>query len=210
MNIEALIEQAYTNGYLNGLRDGQGNEINMPMTTSEEIQNMIVKFVMARYDFSFDQLKSKTRKREVVFPRQLCMYLLYTFTRSNLDKIGELFGNRDHTTVIHAREMIIGLIEVGDGLSTEIIEVRKRVKDFIVQKFGEAYERVPKKTPFKKEKFIPPAPQPKRIFTAKELGLEPQPTSEIKKQTPVFVLAKRPPAEYSNAGYLSLSKKLAE
>ena len=44
----------------------------------------------------------RDRSREVALPRQIAMYLAKELTKKSLPEIGELFGGRDHTTVLHA------------------------------------------------------------------------------------------------------------
>ncbi len=58
------------------------------------------------YNVTSKELSSKSRKKEIVFPRQLAMYLCREMTDMSLPKIGDMFGGRDHTTVIHAVEKI--------------------------------------------------------------------------------------------------------
>lgn len=57
------------------------------------------------------EMEHKTRKREVVVARQTTMYLICKYTRLSLVTIGEMFGGRDHTTVIHARSTVCDLLE---------------------------------------------------------------------------------------------------
>src|SRR5690606_32790071 len=65
--------------------------------------------VCAFYRLSIEDLKAKKRTKNVAFPRQIAMYLCREMTDSSLSKIGEQFGGRDHTTVIHAHEKISSL-----------------------------------------------------------------------------------------------------
>ncbi len=63
---------------------------------------MIQAAVCAYYGIEADDLLAKTRTRNVSFPRQVAMFLARRLTDSSLPRIGELFGGRDHTTVLHA------------------------------------------------------------------------------------------------------------
>lgn len=56
-----------------------------------------------------DMLSSR-RTRDIVFPRQVAMYLCKTLTIQSFPSIGRRFGNRDHTTVLHAVQKIAGLV----------------------------------------------------------------------------------------------------
>ena len=53
----------------------------------------------------------KTRKREIVQARQITMYLAKAFTKNSLKTIGEHFGGRDHTTVIHSCQTVKDLMD---------------------------------------------------------------------------------------------------
>lgn len=70
--------------------------------TGESIQ----KQVCDTYGVRLEELLGKRRNRNIVFPRQVAMYLCRDLTDMSLPKIGEIFGGRDHTTVIHAIEKI--------------------------------------------------------------------------------------------------------
>jgi chromosomal replication initiator protein len=58
--------------------------------------------VAAFYHMPLIEMTSARRAREVARPRQVAMYLAKQLTRRSLPEIGKLFGDRDHTTVIHA------------------------------------------------------------------------------------------------------------
>ena len=66
----------------------------------------IIKVVSRYYDVTPEQLKSKKRSRDIAFPRQVAMYLCRELTGMSLPRIGQVFGNRDHTTVMHACDKV--------------------------------------------------------------------------------------------------------
>ncbi|MCX6154296.1 MAG: chromosomal replication initiator protein DnaA [Candidatus Kapabacteria bacterium] len=66
--------------------------------TLEDIMKLVTDF----YDIPVEQVLSKSRKHEIVLARQMSMYLSKYFTTHSLKVIGEFFGNRDHSTVLHA------------------------------------------------------------------------------------------------------------
>ncbi|KAB2953927.1 chromosomal replication initiator protein DnaA [Heliorestis acidaminivorans] len=68
--------------------------------------SLIQEVVAEHYNLKIDDLKAKKRTRDVAFPRQIAMYLSRELIDISLPKIGEGFGGRDHTTVIHAHEKI--------------------------------------------------------------------------------------------------------
>ena len=68
---------------------------------------ILIQDVVASYfNLRVEDLKSQRRTRNVAYPRQIAMYLSRKLTDMSLPKIGEEFGGRDHTTVIHAYEKI--------------------------------------------------------------------------------------------------------
>ncbi|SEM83389.1 chromosomal replication initiator protein DnaA [Lihuaxuella thermophila] len=83
--------------------------------------------VSAYYRLRVDDLKSKKRTKTVAFPRQIAMYLCRELTDYSLPKIGEDFGGRDHTTVIHAHEKISRILEDDPQLQQAINELKKRI-----------------------------------------------------------------------------------
>ncbi|WP_308533905.1 chromosomal replication initiator protein DnaA [uncultured Peptoniphilus sp.] len=68
--------------------------------------NFIKKVVSKEYDITVEDLNSKKRTRQIAFPRQIAMYITRELTDLSLPKIGEEFGGRDHSTVIHAYDKI--------------------------------------------------------------------------------------------------------
>lgn len=77
----------------------------------------IIDTVCDYYEISEDDIKSKKKHREVSYPRQVAMYLIRELTDISLPKIGEIFGGKDHTTVIHAIDKIS--TEMAASLETE-------------------------------------------------------------------------------------------
>ena len=70
--------------------------------TIEKIQQETAKY----FSLKIEELKAKKRTQNVALPRQIAMYLSRELTDSSLPKIGEEFGGRDHTTVMHAHKKI--------------------------------------------------------------------------------------------------------
>lgn len=83
--------------------------------------------VSTYYRLRVDDLKSKKRTKTVAFPRQIAMYLCRELTDYSLPKIGEDFGGRDHTTVIHAHEKISRILEQDPQLQQAVNELKKRI-----------------------------------------------------------------------------------
>ncbi len=76
--------------------------------------------VSKRFDIRMDEFNSKKRTRAIAYPRQIAMYLTRELTDLSLPKIGDEFGGRDHTTVIHACEKISTDIESDHQLRNKI------------------------------------------------------------------------------------------
>ncbi len=72
-------------------------------------------------------LKSQRRTRNVAYPRQIAMYLSRKLTDMSLPKIGEEFGGRDHTTVIHAYEKISENLKTDDSLQHTVNDLTKKI-----------------------------------------------------------------------------------
>ncbi|WP_242222008.1 chromosomal replication initiator protein DnaA [Bacillus cereus group sp. BfR-BA-01380] len=80
------------------------------------------------YQVKLEDFKAKKRTKSVAFPRQIAMYLSRELTDSSLPKIGEEFGGRDHTTVIHAHEKISKLLKTDTQLQRQLEEIRDILK----------------------------------------------------------------------------------
>jgi chromosomal replication initiator protein len=83
--------------------------------------------VSSYFNLRVEDLKSQRRTRNVAYPRQIAMYLSRKLTDMSLPKIGEEFGGRDHTTVIHAYEKISGNLKTDDSLQHTINDLTKKV-----------------------------------------------------------------------------------
>ncbi|NLB51440.1 MAG: chromosomal replication initiator protein DnaA [Syntrophomonadaceae bacterium] len=76
-----------------------------PRAKKITIEN-IQKVVSLHYGVDMAELLSKKRNKQIVFPRQIAMYLCRKLTDASYPQIGDQFGGRDHTTVIHANEKL--------------------------------------------------------------------------------------------------------
>ncbi len=88
----------------------------------------IQKVVGQHYSIKLEDFKAKKRTKSIAFPRQIAMYLSRELTDSSLPKIGEEFGGRDHTTVIHAHEKITKLLNTDTQLQKQINEIITQLK----------------------------------------------------------------------------------
>ena len=90
--------------------------------------NRIQELVSERFGLSLTELCSDRRSQNIVYPRQVAMYLSRELTDSSLPKIGKEFGGRDHTTVIHATSKIARLIREDRSVWNLVQELTARIK----------------------------------------------------------------------------------
>ncbi|WP_125154232.1 chromosomal replication initiator protein DnaA [Clostridium rectalis] len=89
--------------------------------------DLIQDIVSSYFNLRVEDFKSARRTRNVAFPRQIAMYLCRKLTDTSLPKIGEEFGGRDHTTVIHAYEKISTNLKEDESLQNTINELSKKI-----------------------------------------------------------------------------------
>src|SRR5204863_2992165 len=96
----------------------------LPQVSIENIQQT----VSERFNLPIDELVGDKRSQNIVYPRQVAMYLSRELTDSSLPKIGRQFGGRDHTTVIHATSKIARMIREDRDVYNLVQELTKRIK----------------------------------------------------------------------------------
>ncbi len=87
----------------------------------------IQEVVGEKYNVRLEDFIAKKRTKSIAFPRQIAMYLSRQLTDLSLPKIGDEFGGRDHTTVIHAYDKIETLLEKDTLLLKEIEELKEEL-----------------------------------------------------------------------------------
>lgn len=95
-------------------------------TKKHEIQascDRIMTIVSSFYGVSVGDLKSKKRTREIATARQIAMYLARDLLSMSFPMIGKNFGNKDHSTVMHACNKISEAVKNSDLLSTQIADI---------------------------------------------------------------------------------------
>lgn len=85
-----------------------------------DIQNA----VGSQFNVKLEDFKTKRRTKDIAYPRQVAMYLSREMTDFSLPKIGEEFGGRDHTTVIHAHEKISTMLKDNQQLQQDVKDIR--------------------------------------------------------------------------------------
>jgi chromosomal replication initiator protein len=90
---------------------------------------VILKTVADFFNIPAADLTKRSRKKEVVKPRQIAMYLLREEIKLSFPEIGQKLGGRDHSTVIHACEKIKREEGVDEPLKNELTMIRQRIYD---------------------------------------------------------------------------------
>jgi len=94
--------------------------------TIQDIQQRVAEF----FGLKLEDFKARKRTKAIAFPRQIAMYLARELTDFSLPKIGDAFGGRDHTTVIHAHEKIAQQLEQDPELQNIIRHLTEKIKNF--------------------------------------------------------------------------------
>jgi len=101
----------------------------IPTNNTKQITIEIIQEIVARFfNLSPNDFKAKKRTRAVAFPRQIAMYLSRQLTDSSLPKIGDEFGGRDHTTVMHAHDKITQALINDQLLEKKVNEIIQRIQ----------------------------------------------------------------------------------
>lgn len=97
-----------------------------PMSPKKITIEYIQKEVCQYFDVALSELTSKKRSKNIAYPRHIAMYLCRKFTDASYPQIGEQFGGRDHTTVMHANEKVEKDLLVDQDLSSIVVELSKK------------------------------------------------------------------------------------
>ena len=102
----------------------------LPEPSAADITVGLIMTETANYfSLTLDDLCSTSRTRQLVNARQIAMYLTRELTDLSLPKIGQAFGGRDHTTVIHATNKIGGLMQERHAIFDQVQELTTRIKN---------------------------------------------------------------------------------
>lgn len=100
-----------------------GTDTREPKLNSRQIAQAVADY----YHISLEAMCGKQRDKYIVTPRQISMYLIRQETSTSLLEIGQLFGGRDHSTVLHSCEKIERTITVNQTLRREIMSIREQL-----------------------------------------------------------------------------------
>lgn len=94
----------------------------------------IIKLVCQEMGVTEEQVKGKLRTRTIALARQMAAYLLWKHTNFSLTEIGQIMGGRDHSTVIHSRDNILGCIEINQYPAAEVIKLEIIIRNQLSEK----------------------------------------------------------------------------
>jgi chromosomal replication initiator protein len=102
------------------------------LITDDETREITVATIMAQtadyFGLTMEDLSGSSRSRVLVTARQIAMYLCRELTDLSLPKIGQAFGNRDHTTVMHANRKVRELMTERRSIYNQVTELTNRIK----------------------------------------------------------------------------------
>ncbi len=104
-------------------------EDNLKDATDKQAKNidLVKKVVSDYYKIKLSDLSANTRKKEIVFPRQMAIYLIRMFYNIQLKRIGDAFGGRDHATIAHAISRIENSISSDWAVKQDIDNLKKKL-----------------------------------------------------------------------------------
>jgi chromosomal replication initiator protein len=100
-----------------------------PRQANLSIEN-IIRVVAEFFSLTPNDLKGKKKTQNIVFPRQIAMYIGREITDYSTTEIGQTFGGRDHTTVMHSIDKIKGQLLTDPSLDSTIESLKRSVKEF--------------------------------------------------------------------------------
>lgn len=104
------------------------NDMKIDTVTHVITFETIVKTVAEYYKIKVEDLSNKKRTQSIAYPRQVAMFLCRELADLSYPKIGDLFGGRDHTTVIHAFEKISGSLKTDSKVKEDIERITEMIK----------------------------------------------------------------------------------
>lgn len=108
----------------NSLKDIFSENVSTPLTP-----DLIQQVVAEHYNIRVEDIQGSKKPKNIAFPRQVSMYLCRKLLDISLPKIGESFGGRDHTTVIHAITKIEKQLETDTALQKTLMQLEKEIKE---------------------------------------------------------------------------------
>lgn len=101
--------------------------LNPPVEKIDASPNSVINAVVEHFNVSAEELKGNSRRREISLARQVGMYLMRQHTDLSLPKIGEVFGGKDHTTVMYSCDKIAQVIKRDMSMAQTIRQISDRI-----------------------------------------------------------------------------------
>lgn len=98
-----------------------------PNAEREITPQLIINIVSDHFNISPLDLTGQKRSKELVFPRQIAMYLCGNMTPESLQNIGKALGGRDHTTILHGQKKITAELQADENLKNTIDILKKKI-----------------------------------------------------------------------------------
>ena len=89
----------------------------------------IIKVVANHYNISLNDIKSDKRTKKILFPRQVAIYIARNLTEFSFPELGDEFGGKDHTTIMHSYSKIENAIKTDSSLNSTIQILIREIKD---------------------------------------------------------------------------------
>jgi chromosomal replication initiator protein len=102
--------------------------LNLPKEKIEASPDAVIKAVTEMFKVSIEDLKGNSRRREISQSRQIAMYLMRQHTDLSLPKIGEIFGGKDHTTVMYSCEKVAQLKTSDPNMQQTLNQLGDRIQ----------------------------------------------------------------------------------
>lgn len=121
-SVGVLLRRLDRNGELSGVTKEQ-MDAKLSMRNADDVINLVADY----YRLPASELRGTLRKREIMMPRQVCMYLIYEVLGHSYDTIGDHFSGRNHTTVLHSYNKIKSRIGKDSKLLQDIHALKKEM-----------------------------------------------------------------------------------
>jgi len=128
LNRVVMYSRAYNEPINSELIDKVLKNTNPELSRSKVTTGQVLDIVSTYYGISLGDIKSKKRTQEVVLPRQIAMFLCHQLIDISFPRLGEEFGGRDHTTVMHACTKISGKIKAEKDFALVIKELKDKIE----------------------------------------------------------------------------------
>ncbi|KKU79624.1 MAG: Chromosomal replication initiator protein DnaA [Candidatus Peregrinibacteria bacterium GW2011_GWA2_47_7] len=125
-SVGGILRKLDRNGDVAATAQAQGNsspDNKSSIRSADDVINLVADY----YRIPSSELRGPSRKREIMLPRQLCMYLIYEVLGHSYDTIGDYFSGRNHTTVLHSYNKVKSRIGKDSKMLQDIHSIKKEM-----------------------------------------------------------------------------------